>query len=42
MIDCSQVIIFYAENRKDSGAYKAYRYAISKKEKKVINIFKKK
>ena len=39
MIDGSDVIIFYAENRKESGAYKAYRYALTKKEKTVINLY---
>jgi len=38
MIDESDYIIFFAENRENSGAYKCYKYAI-KKHKKVINIF---
>ena len=42
MIDNSDVIIFYAENRANSGAYKAYRYAKSKKGKWVINLYDKK
>lgn len=31
-------IIFYTQNRKDSGAYKALQYAIRMK-KKYINLF---
>ena len=31
MIDKSDLIIFYAENRENSGAYKAYKYAKRKK-----------
>ena len=42
MIDNSDVIIFYAENRANSGAYKAYRYAKSKKGKWVVNLYDKK
>ena len=37
MIDKSDFIIFYVENRKNSGAYKAYQYAIKKK-RNVINL----
>ena len=31
MIDKSDVVIFYAENRENSGAYKAYKYAVKQK-----------
>ena len=41
MIDESDYIIFYAEERRESGAYKAYEYARKKKEKRVVNLFKK-
>ena len=40
MIDESWVVIFYAEKRKDSGAYKAYEYAVKSKDKKIVNLFK--
>ncbi len=36
MIDESDLVLFYAEVQKDSGAYKAYKYAV-KKHKKLIN-----
>ena len=39
MIDQSEVIIFYAENRENSGAYKAYKYAKNKAGKQVINLW---
>ena len=39
MIDKSEVVIFYAEERIDSGAYKAYKYAKQKKEKLIINLW---
>lgn len=39
MIDQSDLIIFYAENRENSGAYKAYKYAMKKKDAKVINLW---
>ncbi len=39
MIDQSNFIIFYAESREDSGAYKAYKYAKSKKDKQIINLW---
>ena len=39
MIDKSDFVIFFAENREGSGAYKAYKYA-EKKEKSIINLFK--
>ena len=38
MIDASDYVIFYAENRADSGAYKAYQYAVKKK-KNLINLY---
>ena len=38
MIDQSDLIIFYAENKENSGAYKAYKYA-KKKNKYIINIW---
>ena len=38
MIDASDVVIFYAENREASGAYKAYQYAKKKKGKQIVNI----
>ena len=38
MIEKSDYVIFYAENRKDSGAYKALKYA-TKCKKECINIF---
>ena len=39
MIDQSELIIFYAESKEDSGAYKAYKYAKRKKDKQVINLW---
>jgi len=39
MIDKSDIVIFYAQPRADSGAYKAYKYAKSKADKLVINLF---
>ena len=39
MIDASDYIIFLAENRESSGAYKAYKYAKTKK-KKIVNLYK--
>lgn len=39
MIDKSDHIIFYAEEREGSGAYKAYKYAKSKK-KNAVNLFR--
>jgi hypothetical protein len=41
MIDNSEVIIFYAENRESSGAYKAYCYAKMKKGKIIVNLLQK-
>lgn len=37
MIDKSNFVLFYAENRKSSGAYKAYKYAVKCK-KPLINL----
>ena len=39
MIDKSDYVIFYAQKRADSGAYKAYKYAQSIKNKIVVNLF---
>ena len=39
MIDHSDIIIFYAESRKNSGAYKTYKYAKRKKDKQIINLW---
>ena len=39
MIDNSAVVIFYAEERKDSGAYKAYKYAKKSKDKQIVNLW---
>ena len=38
MIDKSDCIIFYARENPQSGAYKAYKYAVGKKQKTVINL----
>ena len=40
MIDKSDIIIFYVEERENSGAYKAFKYATQKK-KKIINLLEK-
>ncbi len=39
MIDQSDFVIFYAEERQNSGAYKAYKYASKKKNKQIINLW---
>jgi len=39
MIDTSDVCVFYAEERENSGAYKAYKYAKKKKCKLLINLW---
>lgn len=39
MIDKSDYIIFYAENKEESGAYKAYKYAQKKKGKTIVNLW---
>ena len=39
MIDQSDFIIFYAECKENSGAYKAYKYAQKKRGKQIINLF---
>ena len=39
MIDKSDLIIFYVEDRIDSGAYKAFQYAKRKNEKKIVNLW---
>ena len=38
MIDESAYVVFYAEAREGSGAYKAYRYAAQKKGKHLCNL----
>jgi len=40
MIDMSDIVVFYVEERENSGAYKTYKYAKLKK-KQIINLFKK-
>lgn len=35
MIDQSDMVLFYAEERANSGAYKAYRYAVNARKKSV-------
>ena len=40
MIDESQAVIFYAEERQNSGAYKAYKYAKRKRDKYIVNLWK--
>lgn len=37
MIDESDLVLFYAEERENSGAYKAYKYAVKSK-KKTVNL----
>ena len=37
MIDASDFIVFYAKERPDSGAWKAYKYAVKRK-KLLVNI----
>ena len=39
MIDQSNTVIFYAEERENSGAYKAFKYAKKKKGKRIVNLF---
>ena len=38
MIDQSDLILFWVEERENSGAYKTYRYAV-KKHKRIVNLF---
>lgn len=38
MIDASSYVIFYVENRNNSGAYKTYQYAVKQKDKILINL----
>ena len=40
MIDGSDYVVFYAEAREESGAYKAYKYAQNKKGKRIINLWR--
>jgi hypothetical protein len=39
MIDMSDWVIFYAEDRENSGAFKAFKYARKKKNKTIVNIW---
>ena len=39
MIDESAFVIFYAEERAESGAYKAFKYAKRKKDKSIVNLW---
>ena len=39
MIDRSDLVVFYAENKENSGAYKAYKYAKKQKGKQIINLW---
>ena len=39
MIDESDFVLFYAEERENSGAFKAYKYAKKQKGKTVVNIY---
>ncbi len=39
MIDKSDYVIFYAEKRADSGAYKTYKYAKKTKKKQIVNLY---
>ena len=39
MIDASDAVIFYAEKREESGAYKAYKYALGKRNKYIVNLW---
>ncbi len=38
MIDASSYIIFLVEERENSGAYKAYKYATKQKDKTIVNL----
>lgn len=37
IVDHSDIVVFYVEERENSGAYKAYKYA-QRKKKKIINL----
>ena len=39
MIDESDTVIFYAEERENSGASKAFKYAKKKRDKQIINLW---
>lgn len=39
MIDMSDLVLFWVEQRENSGAYKTYKYAV-KTHKKIVNLFK--
>ena len=41
MIDKSCFIVFYAKESKNSGAYKAYKYAMNTTNKTIINLYEK-
>ncbi len=38
MIDASSYVIFYVEERENSGAYKTYKYALKQKDKIIKNL----
>ena len=40
MRDASDAVLFFCEERAISGAYKAYKYAIKKKDKLITNLYK--
>lgn len=39
MVDASDYVIFYAERREGSGAYKTYKYAVKQKGKIISNLY---
>ena len=39
MIDNSDITIFYADKKENSGAYKAYKYAKNSPGKRVVNLW---
>ena len=39
MIDHSEYVIMYCQARADSGAYKAYKYALKQKHLKLVNLY---
>ncbi len=39
MVDESDVVILFAEERENSGAYKIYRYAKRKNDKRIVNLW---
>lgn len=38
MIDMSDLVLFWVQERENSGAYKAYKYALRKR-KRIVNLF---